>query len=398
MPMCVHCHQEAGEGNFCESCGKPRAAAVKVCLACGCSMRSTICFCPECGASAQTMEASAGMHAGDIGLVKGNIDASSHVSSTQAGGANAGNINIVLPGLSSPAVPQTECPICGRYPDVRDAFRCPRCGKHHICESHRDPQLGCCPSCAQQQRKGEVEIRIAGTVIVSPIDGRQMLWIPPGGFMMGIAELEGAVQHFVQIEHGFWMDATVVTNEDYRKFLLANPKWQKERLDQTYYEGIYLESWNGNDYPAHKGNHPVLEVTWYAARAYAEWAGKRLPTEAEWEYACRAGTTTTYWWGDRFNSKKINQNRVTSDPVGHEERRNTWGLYDMGCNVSEWTSSIYKDYPYKRGDGREEPIAPGPRIIRGGSFLSRRAEFMLAFRYLSEPWYCMPDVGFRCVQ
>ena len=147
-----------------------------------------------------------------------------------------------------------------------------------------------------------------------PIDGREMVWVSAGSFLMGSADTEAGrdpdeEQHKVEIAAGFWLDVAEVTNEAYQRFILANPAWQKGRTEGDLYDARYLQDWAGTDFPAGTGDDPLVYVSWHAARAYAAWVGKRLPTEAEWEYAARAGTTSLYWWGDEFDSSRVRSDR-----------------------------------------------------------------------------------------
>ncbi|MCG8624533.1 MAG: formylglycine-generating enzyme family protein, partial [Proteobacteria bacterium] len=143
----------------------------------------------------------------------------------------------------------------------------------------------------------------------------------------------------------FYMDAYEVTNTQYRKFMDANPQWQKDKALTSIVGEGYLSGWNGNMYPREKANHPVVNVGWFAAKAYAEWVGKELPTEAQWERAARGSLEDKkYPWGDAKPRKRANYNRYTrstnfrnppTKQVG-SYAPNKYGLYDMAGNVEEW--------------------------------------------------------------
>ena len=136
--------------------------------------------------------------------------------------------------------------------------------------------------------------------------------------------------HTVYVD-AFYIDKYEVTNAQYKQFIDANPQWQKDRINRELHDGTYLALWSGNDYPAGRANYPVVYVSWYAAMAYAEWAAKRLPTEAEWEKAARGGLTgKKYPWGNDLDSSKANYNYNVRDMtlVGSYPP-NGYGLHDM---------------------------------------------------------------------
>ena len=171
-----------------------------------------------------------------------------------------------------------------------------------------------------------------------------MVLIPAGEFEMGSNDAE-ASNHEQPVRRvyidAFYMDETEVTNVQFKEFLLENPQWQKGRVNAQFADHNYLRLWNGNNYPDRKGNHPVVYVSWYAAMAYAEWANKRLPTEAEWEYAARGGLKgKKYPNGDTITARDANFKGNDTIPVS-KYPKNGYKLYDMAGNVYEWCLDEY---------------------------------------------------------
>jgi len=219
------------------------------------------------------------------------------------------------------------------------------------------------------------------------------------------AEDDENPRHTVYLD-AFHIDRYEVTNAQYKKFVDANPQWQKDRIPEKYHDGDYLKHWNGNNYPPGKGKHPVVYVSWYAAMAYAEWRGKRLPTEAEWERAARGDRYgRDYAWGDSLDSNKANYGENIGDttPVGNYDM-NGYGLYDMTGNVWEWTADWYSDvyywYTSQAATKRPKQNPTGPtvgswRVIRGGSWMDAIARCSTTFRFYLYPNLKTSFVGFR---
>jgi len=229
-----------------------------------------------------------------------------------------------------------------------------------------------------------------------------MVPLAAGKFLMGSPTSEhdrdiSESQHEVSVA-AFWMDPTEVTNAAFQKFLIANAKWQRPQVKPDLVDDEYLRNWKNADYPfGEHGNYPVTRVSWYAAQAYCTWMRKRLPTEAEWEFAARAGTTKAYWWGDEWAPARAAGNSERGpDPVGKQAHRNQWNLFDMLGNVKEWTSSVYKPYPYDASDGREDPQSVSARTVRGGSWADTPEYIRAAFRISKAPNFTDGLVGFRC--
>ena len=240
-----------------------------------------------------------------------------------------------------------------------------------------------------------------------------MVLIPAGKFLMGSDEGDDEKPvHTVYID-AFYMDKYEVTNAQYKAFLQANPQWQKGRISSKYHDGDYLKHWNSNNYPNGKANHPVTFVSWYAAMAYAKWAGKRLPTEAEWEKAARGELIAKkYPWGDFIDTTKANYNKNVDDTtIVGKYQPNDYGLYDMAGNVLEWCIDMY-DEDFYSSSSRQNPIAGGNtigitanflnvttnRVLRGGSWSVLAQNVRAADRVKGNPTLSYYGAGFRCVR
>ena len=212
---------------------------------------------------------------------------------------------------------------------------------------------------AKHYRMIEGILREVGNPL-SPSDP-DMMFIPAGEFDMGSndtdAEADEKPRHPVYLD-AFHIDRYEVTNAQYKVFVDANPQWQKDRISAKYHDGDYLKHWNGNNYPPDKDNHPVVYVSWYAAMAYAEWNGKRLPTEAEWEKAARGDRYgRDYAWGNSLDPHKANYGENIGDTtVVGTYNMNGYGLYDMTGNVWEWCLDEYDADFYAMSPSRN-PVA-----------------------------------------
>ena len=217
---------------------------------------------------------------------------------------------------------------------------------------------------------------------------------------------------------GFYMDVYEVTNAEYKKFVDANPQWHKDRVLTSVVGNRYLSLWEGDVYPKGKADHPVVNVSWFAAKAYAEWVGKDLPTEAQWERAARGApvgkkfdaiapisfgfpaaratlTEKKYPWGDADPQSRANFNRYTlttdfSDPptkaVG-SYFPNKYGLYDMAGNVAEWCLDGL-DFDEVRGRYHR---------IRGGSWFNGAEGIQITKKGQYPVDGAVATLGFRCV-
>lgn len=304
-----------------------------------------------------------------------------------------------------------------------------------------------------------------------------MVWIPTGTFNMGSSNEEGRPdeypQHKVKVD-GFWMDKTEVTNAQFRKFVEATgyittaekaPDWEllKKQLpagtpkpaesDLVAASLVFQQTTNpvslddpsnwwrwtkGADWKHPEGvgssidgkdNFPVVHISWFDAMAYCKWSGKRLPTEAEWEYAARGGLVDQpYTWGKENveeGKPKANtwQGNFPNENTGWDGYKglapvksynaNGFGLFDMAGNVWEWCNDWYRADYYQlisnkvslnpkgpaTGYDPEEPNMP-KKVVRGGSFLcnaSYCSSYRVSARMKTSPDTGSEHTGFRCV-
>lgn len=239
-----------------------------------------------------------------------------------------------------------------------------------------------------------------------------MVLIPTGEFEMGINYVDASPNdeqpvHTVHVD-AFFIDEHEVTNAEYKEFLIENPQWKKEHIDDRLHNGNYLVNWNRNNYPDGKNNHPVTYVSWYAAMAYAKWMGKRLPTEAEWERAARGGLKgKKYPWGNNITARDANYNNNIGDTtiVGKfpNDRPNTYGLYDMIGNVWEWClDEHYDSFSVNTSVNMTNWLmnnftnVDSNRVFRGGSWASKAKSMRCASRVSMSPSEAYFSVGLRC--
>jgi len=261
----------------------------------------------------------------------------------------------------------------------------------------------------------EVKIDLDGVPLV-------LVLVPAGEFVMGDANgcPDEQPPTRVRIARPFYMSKYEITNEQYRKF------------DPSHDSG-YLSHFNKDQStrgePLNRDRQPVVRVSWQRAMEFCAWLYQRtgqkffLPTEAQWEYACRAGTATPLSYGDvgadfakfanladrqlaklcrRDSPKWIPHIAAVDDgatATGDVDRwqPNAWGLCGMHGNAAEWTRSLYRAYPYREDDRRNDLSAIGERVVRGGSFYDRPHRARSAFRLGYPSWQRIYNVGFRVV-
>ena len=218
-------------------------------------------------------------------------------------------------------------------------------------------------------------------------------------------------RHLVTLDN-FYMDKYPVTNAQFKKFVDAQPEWRSDRIASDLHNGNYLKHWNDSAVLVKRSDHPVVNVSWYAAVAYCHWAGKRLPTEADWERAARGGLTALYPWGDQPVDK--GRANYSESAIGTTTRvgaypPNGYGLYDMSGNVWEFVADEWQSYT---PSAQKNPVAGSNlftdgtsflgiktrRVIRGGSWGGAPINLWVEYRDSHPPNGAQDFVGFRCAK
>ncbi|MBI5354374.1 MAG: SUMF1/EgtB/PvdO family nonheme iron enzyme [Chloroflexi bacterium] len=242
-------------------------------------------------------------------------------------------------------------------------------------------------------------------------NGMEFMRVPAGKFLMGSNDVEDneKPQHIIDIPYDYWMARFPVTNELYTVYVNA----KQIKYPIVGWEHIVKrEGWENVK------NHPVYNIMWKDAMEYCQWLNTllnvelpselvlRLPTEAEWEKAARGTDGREYPWGNEFDKNKCNtfeseKNKTTDVDLFSPHGDSPYGCADMVGNVSEWTHSFEKDYPYQSSDGREDGKTSGSHMTRGASFARDGDWYAARCAYRSDFDDHNPsifnDIGFRIV-
>jgi len=229
-------------------------------------------------------------------------------------------------------------------------------------------------------------------------DGREMVQIPEGPFVMGSrdddSDPDEKPEHQIYLK-AVYLDKTEVAQDEYERFAKMTKRAKRK-----------IEVFEDDPAKLLKPNLPAIAVTWDDAEAYCKWAGKRLPTEAEWEKGARGEGKRRYPWGNEFVSGYANIDgtedgfRYLAPPGSFEAGRSTYGLYDMTGNVGEWVADSYAENFYQKSPYRDPkgPEEGDQKVIRGGSWRETKKNARPSKRFQAKPWRHDITVGFRCAK
>jgi formylglycine-generating enzyme required for sulfatase activity len=252
--------------------------------------------------------------------------------------------------------------------------------------------------------------------------GFEWVSVPGGKYLMGsdgdeLNRNDDEIQHLVTVLP-FKISKYPITVHQFNEFIESTSYITDSERGSYVWRGYACKfkpwaSWKCNERGGTLGvnnfDHPVVHISWNDAKAYTEWKGCRLPTEAEWEYACRAGTLTPFNSGQALKMQRANfkpdnaYNGVRNSdfnnkimPVG-KLSPNAWGLYDMHGNINEWCNDFYASYPIVPQTNPVGPLSGEYHVVRGGSWLSSMRSCRSACRNYYKPDETLYDTGFRVV-
>lgn len=237
-----------------------------------------------------------------------------------------------------------------------------------------------------------------------------IVFIPEGPFTMGLddGEKDESPAHVVHLD-GFYLDKHEVTNSQYLAFINSRPPKPgglQDSLLLAVDDSDLQIKWTGERYElksAAVGKRPIVEVTWEGARAYCEWSGGRLPSEAEWEKGARGTDGRSYPWGGGISRERANYKGLFSQPVevGHyADGVSPYGALDLAGNVWEWVADWYDSSYYSRSPERD-PSGPASgtfRTIKGGAWGTEGRFLRSSYRYGIAPHWSDDSIGFRCAR
>ena len=227
-------------------------------------------------------------------------------------------------------------------------------------------------------------------------EGREMVQIPEGPFIMGSKDGDpDEVPERQTYLKAFYLDVKEVSQEEYARFA----KMTKRPLPK-------IEVFEDDQSKLLRPEFAAMSMTWDEALAYCKWAGKRLPTEAEWEKAGRGEGKRKYAWGDIFMNGRANANvdgsedgfRYLAPPGSFETGRSPYGVYDMTGNVAEWVADTYDEHYYEKAPYRDPkgPEVGDLKVVRGGSWRETQHHARLSKRFAAKFWRTDITIGFRC--
>jgi formylglycine-generating enzyme required for sulfatase activity len=236
-----------------------------------------------------------------------------------------------------------------------------------------------------------------GTVNVSSVDGMPQVYVPGGSFLMGFEDgyRDEKPEHTVTLPP-FWIDRTEVTNGMYTLCVTAGACQRPRRNSSNVIDYYFID--------AQYANYPVIWVSWEDAQAYCTWAGRRLPTEAEWELAARGPDGYIYPWGNLPPAENLaNYDHILADTMAvgsFPAGASLYGAEDMAGNAAEWVADWYAADYYVMSP-ELDPAGPDSgtrRVFRGGSWTYTPDGIRASYRSFQEPDLADFETGFRCAQ